>query len=191
MKIITTAAFGLLCLISLSTSAQTTAPKGFQSGTITLADGSTENGFVKDNLKRQGSLVFINPATGKKKNYDGSLLTGAVIDGNTYTCIHGDFFRVLSNGVLQFLQKSSDVSGKLVYNGTEGSFAGGTTGKPGDYFLYTAADGNLQLVSEKNISEVAQKNFQGSDAALAKANTVTGDVGALKEAVDIYNNSRK
>jgi len=38
---------------------------------------------------------------------------------------------------------------------------------------------------------VAQKNFQGSDAALAKANTVTGDVGALKEAVDIYNNSRK
>ena len=168
--------------------AQTEALKGFKKGTLILADNSSVTGNIKDQIRKNASVIFINEAGGKKKNYDGSDLISAEIEGTKYLCIKGDFFRIISYGGLSYLQKSSDASGKPSYNGNEAIFINGTEGKPGDYFIYDNSNKQLKWVSKKNFNEVTAAVFAGNNAAISKAKAVNGDVSLLKEAVEIYNN---
>jgi hypothetical protein len=185
--------FSLLVLSSmfLQVNAQTEIPKGFKKGTIMLADNSSVSGFIKDNIRNNASVAMLSEAGGKKKNYDGSDLISAEIDGTKFLCINGDFFKVISHGDLNFLQKASDASGKPSYNGNTAVFSNGTEGQPGDYFMYNSKDKKLQLVSKKNFDEIVAKNFAGYTAAIDKAKTANGDVAQLKEAVDVYNSRNK
>jgi hypothetical protein len=169
------------------TQAQTEAPKGFKKGTLTLADNSTISGNIKNNIRSSASVVFLSEEGGKKKNYDGSELISAEIDGTKYLCIKGDFFRVISNGGLGFLQKASDASNKPTYNGSEAVFASGTEGKTDDYFIYESRNKDLKKISKKNFDEVTAAAFAGNTAAMDKAKSINGDIAQLKEAVDIYN----
>ena len=191
MNILNTVAATVLSLVFLQVNAQSEAPKGFQKGTIILADNSQLAGFVKDNIRKDASITFIQQAGEKKKNYSGSELAGAEIDGTKFICISGDFFKVLCQGELCFLQKSSDASGKPTYNGNQAIFSSGTEGKINDYFIYNGKDKQLKLVSKKNINEIAATSFAGNTAAIDKAKTVNGDLAQLKEAVEVYNNSSK
>jgi hypothetical protein len=191
MKILKTTAVSILSLVLLQASAQTEAPKGFVKGSIVLADGSTQQGFVKGNIRNNASVTFTLATGGSKKYYSGSELTSAEIEGTKFICINGDFFKVISEGELSFLQKSSDASGKPSYNGVEAVFTNGTAGKPNDYFIYNNNSSELKWVSKKNINEVAEASFAGYTAALDKAKTVTDDLVQLKDAVDIYNNRNK
>ncbi|MBI5856150.1 MAG: hypothetical protein HZB42_00765 [Sphingobacteriales bacterium] len=191
MKILKTTAAAVLSLVLLQANAQTEAPKGFNKGAIILADGSNLQGFVKDNIRKNASVTFTSSADAGKKNYSGSELTSVQIDGEKFICINGDFFKVISEGELSFLQKSSDASGKPVYNGADAVFSNGTEGKPNDYFIYNNSSKDLKWVSRKNINEVAQASFAGYTAAVEKAKAVTGDLAQLKDAVDIYNNRNK
>ena len=168
--------------------AQTEPPKGFKKGTIILADSSSVSGNIKNNIRSNASVIFINETGGKKKNYDGSDLISAEIDGTKFLCIKGDFFRIISYGGLSFLQKASDASGKPSYNGNEAIFIHGTEGKPGDYFIYNNTNRQLKYISKKNFNEVTAAIFSGNNAAISKANAVNGDLSQLKEAVEIYNN---
>ncbi len=190
MKISMTLAVTVLSLFVLQAHGQTEPPKGYEKGSVLLADGSAINGYIKDNISKNASVSFI-AADEKKKNYDGAALKGVEISGTKYVCINNDFFKLLCDGELQFLQKSSDASGKLVYNGSEGSFSSGTEGKPGDYFIYNNKAGELKWVSKKNIKEVAESSFAGYTAAIDKAKAVTGDLAQLKEAVEIFNSRNK
>jgi hypothetical protein len=191
MNILNTLAATALSLVFLQVNAQSEAPKGFQKGTITLADNSSLSGFVKDNIRKDASVSFVQQANDKKKNYAGSELIGAEIDGTKFICINGDFFKVLCQGELCYLQKSSDASGKPSYNGNEAIFSSGTEGKPNDYFIYNGKDKQLKLVSKKNLDEVVAASFAGNAAAIDKAKTVNGDLAQLKEAVEIYNKSSR
>jgi hypothetical protein len=123
MKIINTITITVLSLVFLQSNAQTETPKGFKKGTIVLADGSNLPGFIKDNIRNSASVIFISEMGGKKKNYDGSGLISAEIEGTKFICIKGDFFKVLSEGELNFLQKKSDASDKPTYNGNEAIFS--------------------------------------------------------------------
>lgn len=169
------------------TQAQTEAPKGFKKGTLTLADNNAIAGNIKNNIRSSASVVFVSEEGGKKKNYDGSELISAEIDGTKFICIKGDFFRVISNGGLSFLQKASDASNKPTYNGSEAVFASGTEGKPDDYFIYDSRNRELKRISKKNFDEVTAAAFAGNAAAIDKARAINGDIAQLKEAVDIYN----
>ncbi|MCX6318507.1 MAG: hypothetical protein NTW29_14540 [Bacteroidetes bacterium] len=180
-----------LGLAVVKTQAQNEIPKGFKKGTIILSDNSVQTGFVKDNMSKDASVWFIPAAGGVKKNYSGSDLLSAEIEGQTYSCINGDFFKVICKGELCFLQKQSDASGKVSYNGSNAVFSSGTEGRPGDYFFYTAATKSLQLISKKNIDEVAASNFKGNAAAIDKAKAAGSNLEELKEAVNIYNNTNK
>lgn len=191
MKILKTAAVSVLSLALLQANAQTEIPGGFKKGAITLADGSTQQGFVKENIRKGASVMFTTSADGSKKNYSGSELNAAEVEGVKYICINGDFFKVISEGELSFLQKSSDASGKPAFNGSEAVFSNGTEGKPNDYFIYNTSSKNLKWVSKKNINEVAEASFAGYAAAVEKAKSVNGDVARLKDAVDIYNSRNK
>ena len=191
MKIINALVFSIVSLVLSQANAQTEVPKGFKKGTIVLADGSSLPGFIKDNIRNNASVIFISEAGGKKKNYDGSDLNTAEIEGTKFICIKGDFFKVLSEGELNFLQKSSDASSKPTYNGNEAIFSSGTEGKLNDYFIYDSKDQKLKLISKKNVDEVIAASFAGNTAAIDKAKTANGDLSQLKVAVEIYNNRNR
>jgi hypothetical protein len=187
MKITKSIAAFVLSLSFFSAVAQTETPKGFSKGSVTLSDGSVVTGFIKEKIRGGASVTLVTETDGKKKTYDGDKLTSVQIDAEKYLCFNGDFFKVISEGELSFLQKASDASSKPSYNGTEASFSNGTEGKPGDYFIYTAASKQLKLVSAKTFDKIIAETFAGNTAALDKAKTINGDIAQLKDAVDVYN----
>lgn len=185
MKFLNTFAATVLSLVMLQANAQNEI-SSLKKGTIVLADGSSLSGTIKDNIRKSASVVFTQDG-GKKRTYDGSELSSAEIEGTKFICIKGDFFKVLCQGELSFLQKASDASGKPSYNGNEAVFSNGTEGKPNDYFIYNSASKQLQLVSKKNVEEVAATCFAGNTAAIDKAKAINGDIALLKDAVEIFN----
>lgn len=176
--------------VSFSATAQD-APKGFEKGKVTLTDGSTISGYVKEKIKGNASVTVINDADKKKENYDGNELIAAEVGDDKFICIKGDFFRIISDGNLKFVQKSSDASGKPIYNGNQAVFANGTEGKPGDYFFYNDNSKTLKLITKKTITAAADECLAGCDTAIAKAKAVSEDISQVGEAVAIYNNCGK
>jgi hypothetical protein len=180
-----------LSLLFIQSQAQTDVPKGFKKGSILLFDSTMLSGYVKDNMSGGASLWYIATPGDKKKSYSGSDILSADIEGSPYICINGDFFKVICKGELTFLQKASDASGKVSYNGANPVFSNGTDGRPGDYYIYAGASKALKLLSKKNMDEVISSSFNGYTAAIDKAKTVNGDIAQLKEAVTLYNNRNK
>jgi len=168
--------------------AQTEIPAGFSKGSVTLANGSTVSGFIKDNIKKAATVVFIDN-TGSKKTYEGSQINGITIETSNFICINGDFFKTICTGKLCFLQKASNASGNASYNGTEAIFNNGTEGKIGDYFAY--ADKKLKLLNKKTVEAFINTDLASCTAAVEKAKAINGDIAKLQEAVEIYNNSVK
>jgi hypothetical protein len=192
MKIVKSIAMTLaVCLLITQSHAQTDAPKGYKKGNIVLFDSTVLSGYVKDNMSSNASLWFVATSGDKKKEYSGADILSSDIEGIPYICINGDFFKVICKGELTFLQKASDASGKVSYNGANAVFSSGTDGRPGDYFIYAGANKALKLVSKKNMDEVVTASFNGYTAAIEKAKTVNGDIAQLKEAVTLYNNRNK
>lgn len=173
-----------LSLLFLQANAQE-APKGFSKGKVILADNSTVTGFIKDNIRKDASVTLL--VDGKEKKYNGADIASAEIDATAYNCIKGDFFKVVCNGELTFLQKSSDASGKPTTIGNEVFFISGTEGKPGDYFIYENKTQQLKLVSKKNLNDVVTNSFAGYAPAIEKAKAAQGDIAQLKGAVESFN----
>ena len=113
MKISSMVVAAMLSLFVLQVHAQE-APKGFKKGSIASADGTNLSGYVKDNIRSSAAVVFTTEAGTDKKTYSGSELTSVEIEGTKYICVKGDFFKVLCEGGLSFIQKASDASGKPV-----------------------------------------------------------------------------
>ena len=168
--------------------AQTGVAAGFTKGTITLADGSTVAGYVKDNIKKSASVVYVDNTGANKKTYSGSQVNAVTIDATNYICISGDFFKTLSVGKMNFLQKASNASGSISYNGTEAIFNNGTEGKIGDYFAY--ADNKLKLLNKKSLDSFINTDLAVCAPAVEKAKAINGDIAKLQEAVEIYNKNR-
>ncbi len=191
MKVIKLTLSLFLGLLLVNATAQTGTPKGYQKGSVTLGDGSIRSGFIKETMRKNASLIYTNEAGANKKTYTASDLVAAEIDGVKYTSISNDFFKVICEGEICYLQKASDASGSIIYNGTDPIVVNGTDGKPGDYFIYHSATKQLIMVSEKNVAVIAATAFKGNDNAMAKAKEVKNDLLQLKEAVIAYNNSIK
>lgn len=175
-----------LSLFFLQATAQTEAPKGFSNGKVVLPDKTIVTGFIKDNIRKDASVLVL--VDGKEKKYNGADIASAEIDGSAYTCIKGDFFKVVCKGELTFLQKASNASSKPTYIGTEAVFISGTEGRPGDYFIYENKSLQLKLVSKKNLTAVVADSFSGYGPAIEKAKAAQGDIALLKDAVETFNN---
>jgi len=191
MKIFKSLSTAVLTVFILQVHAQNEIPKGFKNGTVILTDSSVVSGYIKENIRNHASLVMLDKSGEKKKSYDGSQLISAIIDNTKYFCIRGDFFKVISEGELNFLQKSSDASAKPSYNGTETIFNNGTQGKPGDYFIYNKQQNQLNLVTKKTIDHVIETSFINCTEAIDIAKKDRSDLAQLKEAVEVYNNRNK
>jgi len=185
MKILKLLPAFILSLFVLQATAQTEAPKGFSNGKITLPDNTIVTGFVKDNIRKDASVVLL--ANGKEKKYNGADIASAVVGETSYTCMKGDFFKVVCNGELTFLQKASDASSKPTQVGNEVFFLSGTEGKPGDYFIYENKNQQLKLVSKKTLNTVVTSSFGTYAPAIEKAKAAQTDIAQLKSAVESYN----
>jgi hypothetical protein len=188
MKILKMLTPAFLSLFFVPVYAQTEAPKGFVKGKVILADRSVVSGFIKDRTRNDATLVVMSE--GREKTYSGYDLLSAQTEDNEYLCIKGDFFKVMSKGQLNFLQKSSNASSRPTYNGNEVLFISGTEGKAGDYFLYDNNSQELKLVSRKNLNAVISATFGSYSPAAEKARSAQGNIAGLKEAVDVYNNRK-
>jgi hypothetical protein len=185
MKILKLLPAFILNLFVLQATAQTEAPKGFNTGSVTLPDNTVVTGFIKDNIRKDASVVLITG--GKEKKYNGGDIASAVVGETNYHCMKGDFFKVVCNGELTFLQKASDASSKPTTVGHEVFFLSGTEGRPGDYFLYETKNQQLKLVSKKNLNTVITASFAGYAPAIEKAKAAEADIAQLKDAVDTFN----
>ncbi len=185
MKILTMLPAVTLSLFFLQATAQTEAPKGFSKGKVVLPDNTIVSGYIKDNIRKDASVVMLTD--GKEKKYNGSDIAAAQIDATGYICIKGDFFKEVCSGELSFLQKSSNASSKPTYIGNEVFFVSGTDGKPGDYFIFENKNRELKLVSKKNLNDVVAKSFGGYAPAIEKAKAAQTDIALLKDAVESYN----
>lgn len=176
--------------VSFSSLKAQEAPKGFEKGKVVLTDGSVVSGYVKEKIRSNASVTVIGEGN-KKKNYSGNELLSAEVGEDKFICLKGDFFKIINDGGLKFVQKASDASDKPIYNGNQAVFANGTEGQPGDYFIYNNGTRQLKLVTKKTITAITGECFAGCDTAIAKAKTVTGDIAEVGEAVTLYNNNCK
>ncbi len=176
-----------LCILTATVNAQKSTPAGYIKASITLADGTVKSGYIKDNIRKSASVIFIDESGNQKKVYEGADINGVKKDAENYICINGDFFKTLTTGKLSFLQKSSNASGKVSYNGAEPIFKSGTEGKIGDYFIYT--DKKLKLLSKKNLEQFINTDLTGCAEAIEKAKAANGDIAKMQDAVEIYNRS--
>jgi hypothetical protein len=186
-RLLTTAFFTLIFSYS---QAQNEIPKGYSKGTIVLSDSSIVSGYIKEKIRSNASVTLIN-GDNRKRNYDGSDLLSAEIDGEKFLCIKGDFFRIVTGGGLMLVQKSSDASRKPLYNGNQPVFANGTTGSPGDYFFYNISGKQLTAITKKSLDTIVSATFAGCTEAMVKAKNAEGDIAQLGEAVTSYNNCNK
>jgi hypothetical protein len=176
------------CSAFLNLQAQKEIPKEFSSGSVILSDSTIVKGYIKESIRSHAAVLIMTEAGGKKKNYTGNELIAATIDSSRFLCIKGDFFRIVCDGEISFLQKSSDASGKPVYNGTEALFINGTEGRVNDYFFYDSKQQQLKLLTRKNMGEIVAGTFNNCTAAIAKARETGSDLAQLRQAVEIYNN---
>ena len=165
------------------------APEGYTKGTVILSNGSTLEGYIKDNIKKNAAISFVDDKGANKQQFEGSQVNGAVVGGVNYTCIKGDFFKMVCSGKICFLQKASNAANKASYNGTEAVFNSGTEGKIGDYFVYSG--GNLKLITKKTVQSFIDTDLAGCNAAIEKAKSINGDIPALESAITVYNNAAK
>jgi hypothetical protein len=183
---ITQTFFTLAFSLSVVTvNAQNEITAGYSKATITLANGSVQSGYIKDNIKKSASVTYIDESGNNKKVYEGSDINTVKIEEANFICINGDFFKTICAGKLSFVQKSSNASGKASYNGTEAIFTNGTEGKIGDYFIF--ADKKLKLLNKKSVESFINTDLTGCAEAIEKAKTINGDMVKLQQVVEIYN----
>jgi hypothetical protein len=177
----------LCSFINFKTQAQEIVPSGYAKARIVLQNNTILNVFAKENIHRSATIITIAEAGAKKKVYTGNEIQSVEMDSLHWVCIQGDFFRVLSKGELYFLQKSSDVVAKPVYNGTEPIIINGTEGKKNDYFFYQPATLQLTLIKMNNLNQLLSGAFRDCTEAIAMAKAGGDDPVMLAKAVEIYN----
>jgi hypothetical protein len=177
----------LLVFILKNAMAQGDPPHGFKKGSLQLADSCSLTGFVKEYMTNRASVVFRSDDGSLKKEYGPQDLRAVEIAGTCFLSLHGDFFRIVSEGELELLQKSSDASELPVYNGSEATFVKGAEGSVGDYFVYDKKTTALNLVRKKNLKDLAGAVFNGYTPSIALASSSHAEIPDLKKAIELYN----
>ncbi|HQR92707.1 MAG: hypothetical protein B7Y15_09540 [Bacteroidetes bacterium 24-39-8] len=181
-KVIAITAF--LALVGLEAISQ--VPAGFQKASLTLANNEQLEGTIKEGGIAKGTVQF-EGANGSKKNYSAAELNALTVNGENYLALSNDFYKVLVNGKASLLQKQSDNSGKMLYNGSEANIATTTEGKIGEWYLHNSATGDLHLLGKKNFDTVLGTALVDCPAFLADLKAKLFSYDQLVQAVTKYN----
>ena len=183
----------LFLLIAATMNAQSNGaniPAGFTAGSVITADNSSLNGYIKNNMKKSGEIIFIT-ADGRKTKYNASQLSGAVIDNTNYIVSSNTFYKVVADGAkIKLLRKASTASA-IQYNGSEAIAVNSGEGAYDDYFIQTVATGKLQLVRKKDFVKIFETIC--ADCASLTENIKNNKMGfnEIEQAVALYNNCAK
>ena len=167
------------------------APAGFTAGFVITADGTRLDGSVKESFKSKAAVVF-QPATGKKITLGGNAVNEVNIGGTSYISYANDFFKVVSSGsALTLLQKVSDATGKVIYNGSEAAgISTGTEGRIGDLLIRTNGQPAPVLVSDASINSLFSNTLTACPAILTSAKAGQLKVADLEKLVAQYNSCK-
>ncbi|MBC7827338.1 MAG: hypothetical protein H7122_06310 [Chitinophagaceae bacterium] len=165
-------------------------PEGFNAGSIVMPDNTTLTGYVRNNMKKNGEVIFLSP-DGKKIKYTATQVSSISIDNNHYIVANNAFYKVVTDGAkIKLLRKASNASG-IQYNGSEPIVLDAGEGSYDDYFIQTVSTKKLQLVRKKDF----QKVFT---SACSDCTTLTDDLKAnklgfaeIEQAVALYNACEK
>lgn len=163
-------------------------PAGFKSGYIITTDGTRQEGLIKESFKSKASFVF-QATTGKKVTYGGNGVKEVSIGGTSYISYVNDFFKVISTGEkASLLQKMSDATGKIIYNGTDAAgISSGTEGRINDYFIKTATTQSFTLVTKANFNEVIATAFGDCTAVAESAKSKQLNYQEIEKIIKQYN----
>jgi hypothetical protein len=128
-------------------------PNGFKPGVIMMHGNITHNGYIKNNMKKNGEIVFLS-SDGKKTKYTAAQLYHVTVDSKEYIISNNAFYHVIADGAkIKLLQKASN-SSAIQYNGSEPIVADAGEGSYDDYFIQTAGTTKLQLVRKKDFAKI-------------------------------------
>ena len=161
-------------------------PDGFSTGSIAMADNTILEGYVKNNMKKNGEVIFLS-VDGKKTKYTASQVSTVTLGNDHYVVANNAFYKVVTDGVkIKLLRKASNASG-IQYNGSEPIIVDAGEGAYDDYFIQTVSTKKLQLVRKKDF----QKIFT---SVCSDCTTLTDDLKAnkigfaeIEKAVALYN----
>lgn len=167
------------------------APAGFTAGYIVTADGSRLEGFIKENFKGKASFVF-QQAGGKKVTYGGNAVNEVNVGGAAYISYANDFFKVVTPGTkANLLQKVSDATGKVIYNGNEAAgISSGTEGRINDLFIKTNGQTGITLVTKDNLNTIAVTLFGDCPSLLDNAKAGQLQFAELEMIISRYNSCK-
>ncbi|HKH61654.1 MAG TPA: hypothetical protein VKA49_12525 [Flavitalea sp.] len=168
------------------TSSGPSIPDDFTAGTIVMPDNTIQQGYIKNNMKKTGEIIFLS-ADGKKMKYTASQVSGATVDNNSYITMNNAFYKVVADGSkIKLLRKASN-SSTIQYNGSEPIIADAGEGSYDDYFIQTVGTKKLQLVRKKDFAKIFT-------SVCADCTTLTDDLRTnklgfdeIEQAVALYN----
>lgn len=165
-------------------------PEGFSTGSVTTVDNLTIDGYVKNNMKRNGEIILLS-ADGKKTKYTASQVSGVTVNNDHYTVISNAFYRVIADGTkIKLLRKASNASA-IQYNGSEPILANAGEGAYDDYFIQTVSTKKMQMVRKKDFQKIFASTC--SDCVTLAEDLKTNKIKfeEIEQAVALYNNCEK
>ena len=137
-------------------------------GPIIGFNGEKTSGTIKVLFKPRGGIMFSN-SSGSKKLLSPNDIQGFEINNELYTNYAGDFYKVVVAGTkLNLLQKVTDNSGKIFYNGAQAISNTSAEGKIGDFYLQPIGVDAFWHVTEKNYAAIAESAFASCSFILAE-----------------------
>ncbi len=156
-----------LSLIAIFGLAQTNQVSDFQNGSIIGFNGEKTSGTIKVLFKQRGGIIFSN-SSGSKKQLTPNEIKGFEVNNELYTNFSGDFYKVIVAGTkINLLQKETDNSGKIFYNGAQAISNTSTEGKIGDLYLQPIDMDAFWHVTDKNFTTIAESAFASCTLVLA------------------------
>ena len=183
-----TAIYLLTCFLSLNAqpSAISKIPDDFTQGTLLMPDNSVAEGHIKNNLKKNGEIIFLSH-DGRKTKFTASQLSGFSTGDIQYLAIDNTFYRLVTDGSkIKLLRKASNPP-VIQYNGSEPILVSSVEGSYDDYFIQTVSTKKLQLVRRKDFTKVFLAVC--SDCATISENVKTNKLGfaEIEQVVAAYN----
>jgi hypothetical protein len=161
-------------------------PEGFSLGSLTMPDNTTLEGYLKNNLKKNGEIIFVS-SDGKKTKYDASQLSALTMGNDKYMVENNAFYKLIRDGVKMRLLRKASNSAAIQYNGSEPVAVTAGEGGYDDYFIKLVSTRKLQLVRKKDFAKLFS-------SICADCPTLTDDIkagkigfGEIEQAVNIYN----
>lgn len=162
-------------------------PTGNNNGYFITNTNEKSEGLIKESFKK--GTITVTTTNGSTKTFAPADITEFAIGTNVYIAFMNDFYKVTAAGNKgSLLQKVTNNSGKMLYNGTEAYTANTTKGKPGDYYLKINATDKVALVTSQNFEKVFASFCSDCTALLTNIQEKQLNYTSIEKAVEQYNN---